>query len=205
MAPKKARIWRVNFVEMRAAAATFGSLLSSFFFCDIFNLTYTLDNLWKSGQVWEERLCKEERTKRYQALPFFSSLEDLSSLSILSSSATMVSYLTFYIKHGLKLILHSLVAWPFTSNMASNWSLTLSLSNLHPIFKQGIDIKKHHVKKGNRTSPKSEDPYLLLLVKVRIKNKKIWEYEHVEMERSNGRKRREHEGSSTSSITAKRL
>ena len=31
---------------------------------------------------------------------------------------------------------------------------------------QGIDIKKHHVKKGNRTAPKSEDPYLLLLVKV---------------------------------------
>ncbi|KAL7282017.1 hypothetical protein ACG7TL_003484 [Trametes sanguinea] len=29
----------------------------------------------------------------------------------------------------------------------------------------GIDIKKHHVKKGNRTAPKSEDPYLLLLVK----------------------------------------
>lgn len=31
---------------------------------------------------------------------------------------------------------------------------------------QGIDIAKHHVKKGNRTAPKSEDPYLLLLVKV---------------------------------------
>lgn len=31
---------------------------------------------------------------------------------------------------------------------------------------QGIDIKAHHVKKGNRTAPKSEDPYLLLLVKV---------------------------------------
>ncbi|RPD62070.1 60S ribosomal protein L18 [Lentinus tigrinus ALCF2SS1-6] len=30
----------------------------------------------------------------------------------------------------------------------------------------GIDIKKHHVKKGNRTAPKSEDPYLLLLVKL---------------------------------------
>ncbi|KAF7799071.1 hypothetical protein EIP86_010301 [Pleurotus ostreatoroseus] len=29
----------------------------------------------------------------------------------------------------------------------------------------GIDIAKHHVKKGNRTAPKSEDPYLLLLVK----------------------------------------
>ena len=33
---------------------------------------------------------------------------------------------------------------------------------------QGIDIKAHHVKKGNRTAPKSEDPYLLLLVKVRF-------------------------------------
>jgi large subunit ribosomal protein L18e len=32
---------------------------------------------------------------------------------------------------------------------------------------QGIDIDKHHVRKGNRTAPKSEDPYLLLLVKVR--------------------------------------
>ncbi|TFK56236.1 ribosomal protein L18e [Heliocybe sulcata] len=30
----------------------------------------------------------------------------------------------------------------------------------------GIDIEKHHVKKGQRTAPKSEDPYLLLLVKV---------------------------------------
>ncbi|KAH9853949.1 60S ribosomal protein L18 [Lenzites betulinus] len=30
----------------------------------------------------------------------------------------------------------------------------------------GIDIAKHHVKKGNRTAPKSEDPYLLLLVKL---------------------------------------
>lgn len=33
---------------------------------------------------------------------------------------------------------------------------------------QGIDIAKHHVKKGQRTAPKSEDPYLLLLVKVSI-------------------------------------
>ncbi|KAI0352727.1 60S ribosomal protein L18 [Trametes cingulata] len=32
--------------------------------------------------------------------------------------------------------------------------------------KMGIDIQKHHVKKGNRTAPKSEDPYLLLLVKL---------------------------------------
>lgn len=32
----------------------------------------------------------------------------------------------------------------------------------------GIDIKKHHVKKGARTAPKSEDPYLLLLVKVGV-------------------------------------
>ncbi|PSS32015.1 hypothetical protein EW026_g998 [Hermanssonia centrifuga] len=30
----------------------------------------------------------------------------------------------------------------------------------------GIDIAKHHVRKGNRTAPKSEDPYLLLLVKL---------------------------------------
>ncbi|EIN10246.1 60S ribosomal protein L18 [Punctularia strigosozonata HHB-11173 SS5] len=30
----------------------------------------------------------------------------------------------------------------------------------------GIDIAKHHVKKGQRTAPKSEDPYLLLLVKL---------------------------------------
>ncbi|KAG1753206.1 60S ribosomal protein L18 [Suillus lakei] len=30
----------------------------------------------------------------------------------------------------------------------------------------GIDLKKHHVKKAQRTAPKSEDPYLLLLVKL---------------------------------------
>ncbi|KAL7423063.1 hypothetical protein Q5752_002362 [Cryptotrichosporon argae] len=30
----------------------------------------------------------------------------------------------------------------------------------------GIDIRHHHVKKGNRSAPKSEDPYLLLLVKL---------------------------------------
>ncbi|KIM25234.1 hypothetical protein M408DRAFT_10585 [Serendipita vermifera MAFF 305830] len=30
----------------------------------------------------------------------------------------------------------------------------------------GIDIVKHHVKKGARAAPKSEDPYLLLLVKL---------------------------------------
>ncbi|KAF9792363.1 60S ribosomal protein L18 [Thelephora terrestris] len=30
----------------------------------------------------------------------------------------------------------------------------------------GIDIARHHVKKGSRTAPKSEDPYLLLLVKL---------------------------------------
>merc|ERR1712093_176507 len=30
----------------------------------------------------------------------------------------------------------------------------------------GIDIERHHVKKGNRSAPKSEDPYLLLLVKL---------------------------------------
>ncbi|KLT42024.1 60S ribosomal protein L18-B [Cutaneotrichosporon oleaginosum] len=30
----------------------------------------------------------------------------------------------------------------------------------------GIDIRRHHVKKGARQAPKSEDPYLLLLVKL---------------------------------------
>jgi len=30
----------------------------------------------------------------------------------------------------------------------------------------GIDLGKHHVKKGHRTEPKSEDPYLALLVKL---------------------------------------
>jgi len=30
----------------------------------------------------------------------------------------------------------------------------------------GIDLKSHHVKKAQRTAPKSEDPYLLLLVKL---------------------------------------
>ncbi|BEI98619.1 hypothetical protein CcaverHIS631_0309180 [Cutaneotrichosporon cavernicola] len=32
--------------------------------------------------------------------------------------------------------------------------------------KMGIDIRRHHVKKGARQAPKSEDPYLLLLVKL---------------------------------------
>lgn len=38
------------------------------------------------------------------------------------------------------------------------------------IFFRGIDIgnKKHHQSNGRRTAPKSEDPYLLLLVKVII-------------------------------------
>jgi len=39
-------------------------------------------------------------------------------------------------------------------------------SRLVLTFFQGIDIARHHVKKGSRTAPKSEDPYLLLLVKV---------------------------------------
>lgn len=30
----------------------------------------------------------------------------------------------------------------------------------------GIDIRRHHVKKGSRQAPKSEDAYLLLLVKL---------------------------------------
>ncbi|KAG1780448.1 60S ribosomal protein L18 [Suillus placidus] len=30
----------------------------------------------------------------------------------------------------------------------------------------GIDLRTHHVKKAQRTAPKSEDPYLLLLVKL---------------------------------------
>lgn len=34
------------------------------------------------------------------------------------------------------------------------------------MFHQGIDIAKHHVKNGQRSAPKSEDPYLLLLVKL---------------------------------------
>ncbi|BGP35000.1 hypothetical protein JCM10296v2_006824 [Rhodotorula toruloides] len=36
----------------------------------------------------------------------------------------------------------------------------------HEQAEPGIDIERHHVKKGNRTAPKSEDPYLLLLVKL---------------------------------------
>jgi len=41
-----------------------------------------------------------------------------------------------------------------------SWSHPSTISNM------GIDITAHHVKKGNRTAPKSEDPYLLLLVKL---------------------------------------
>ena len=30
----------------------------------------------------------------------------------------------------------------------------------------GVDIERHHVKSGRRSAPKSQDPYLLLLVKL---------------------------------------
>ena len=43
----------------------------------------------------------------------------------------------------------------------------------------GIDIKKHHVKKGARSAPKSEDPYLLLLVKVST-SEECWRGQSVE-------------------------
>jgi hypothetical protein len=46
----------------------------------------------------------------------------------------------------------------------------------------GIDIRYHHVKKGNRAAPKSEDPYLLLLVKVGLDS-------HFRDERSGTRRR----------------
>lgn len=42
-----------------------------------------------------------------------------------------------------------------------------SAADVAAALQQGIDIKHHHVKKGNRQAPRSEDPYLLLLVKVR--------------------------------------
>lgn len=42
----------------------------------------------------------------------------------------------------------------------------MSVLFIPTLDKQGIDIAKHHVKKGARTAPASEDPYLLLLVKV---------------------------------------
>ncbi|KAF8826402.1 hypothetical protein HHX47_DHR5000430 [Lentinula edodes] len=41
-----------------------------------------------------------------------------------------------------------------------------NLLGAYAAWVQGIDLTAHHVKKGNRTAPKSEDPYLLLLVKV---------------------------------------
>lgn len=45
----------------------------------------------------------------------------------------------------------------------------LTFSHSFILFR-GIDIgnKKHHQSNGRRTAPKSEDPYLLLLVKVII-------------------------------------
>ncbi|GAA5920900.1 hypothetical protein JCM3775_003998 [Rhodotorula graminis] len=42
----------------------------------------------------------------------------------------------------------------------------LVLSATASLQRPGIDIEHHHVKKGNRSAPKSEDPYLLLLVKL---------------------------------------
>ncbi|KAF9004817.1 60S ribosomal protein L18 [Cyathus striatus] len=49
-----------------------------------------------------------------------------------------------------------------TRTFTSLWQLR----HRYPRQAQGIDIRHHHVKKGNRTAPKSEDPYLLLLVKL---------------------------------------
>ncbi|KAH9894111.1 60S ribosomal protein L18 [Cubamyces lactineus] len=50
--------------------------------------------------------------------------------------------------------------------LSKRFALVCSTRVAHFGSKMGIDIKKHHVKKGNRTAPKSEDPYLLLLVKL---------------------------------------
>jgi len=46
------------------------------------------------------------------------------------------------------------------------WIAILEDTLLINLVKMGIDLRYHHVKKGNRQAPKSEDPYLLLLVKV---------------------------------------
>ena len=54
----------------------------------------------------------------------------------------------------------------FKDKMVSSSSRCRPWKLLTHVFKQGIDIAKHHVKKGARTAPASEDPYLLLLVKV---------------------------------------
>jgi len=48
-------------------------------------------------------------------------------------------------------------------------SITLFFNNHFQSRRMGIDIRYHHVKKGNRAAPKSEDPYLLLLVKVGLR------------------------------------
>ncbi|KWU44587.1 60S ribosomal protein L18 [Rhodotorula sp. JG-1b] len=45
-------------------------------------------------------------------------------------------------------------------------AITPGLVNNGKLIPLGIDIERHHVKKGQRTAPKSEDPYLLLLVKL---------------------------------------
>lgn len=56
----------------------------------------------------------------------------------------------------------------FSNKMVSSsfTLLTLGILLTQTCTQQGIDIAKHHVKKGARTAPASEDPYLLLLVKV---------------------------------------
>lgn len=57
------------------------------------------------------------------------------------------------------------VPCPQTSSVSC--LVRLLTTDAHPFYLvQGIDIERHHVKKGQRTAPKSEDPYLLLLVKV---------------------------------------
>ncbi|KAI5124886.1 hypothetical protein M0805_007316 [Coniferiporia weirii] len=64
------------------------------------------------------------------------------------------------------LILHSFVTRAVTLLTRLGFWDTLVKTHGRQRSNMGIDIAKHHVKKGHRTAPKSEDPYLLLLVKL---------------------------------------
>ncbi|KAG5461269.1 MAG: ribosomal protein L18e/L15P [Olpidium bornovanus] len=60
----------------------------------------------------------------------------------------------------------------FAASSAIWWSSTSRELEAAGRFRQkGIDIKHHHVRKGNRSAPKSQDVYLRLLVKVSTSRK----------------------------------
>lgn len=65
----------------------------------------------------------------------------------------------------VQLLSHTLQAPPAGNRQDNGECHSLIVDTLAQSV-QGIDLRHHHVKNGHRSAPKSEDPYLLLLVKV---------------------------------------